>query len=175
MGKPYIAGDTFSIVNCSATLSTSKYYGGAKSLRIKKTAASTAEYRFCDNITKTDLHGLYPGHEYVLSGYAYLLTTGSPTTAEVKFVIGYTTKSTGTWTEKVGTPSTLKDSWNVCQTTAVLLPASAVGAKILIRINGGASTDEIIHVDNIRLQPKGTHNLHTQNFYDAGSNTYYGL
>lgn len=175
MSLPYISGDTYSLSGCTAELSTEQYYEGAKSLKITQTDASTGEYRFCDNITKTDLHGLYPGTRYALSGYAYLLSTGSPTTAEVKFILGYTTTALGAWHETTGHVSTEHDAWGLGGTTSVLIPSGAVGAKALIRINAAASTDECIFIDNIRLQPIGIHNLHSQNFYDAGTGTYSGV
>ncbi len=175
MSLPYILGDTFSLSGCTAELSTQKYYEGTKSLKITQTAVSTGEYRFCGNINKNNLHTLFPGTEYQLSGYTYLLSTGSPTTGEVKFILGYTTSTGGAWHETTGNVSTGKDAWGLVETTNFLIPTGAKSAKALIRINAAASTDEYFYVDNLRLKPIGTHNLHNQNFYDAGTNTYYGL
>jgi hypothetical protein len=175
MSLPYILNDTYSLSGCTAELSTEQYYKGAKSLKIILTGASTGEYRLCDNIAKNDLHGLYPGTRYALSGYTYLLATGSPTTAEVVFIFGYTTSTGGAWHETSGIVSTGKDAWNACGTTNILIPSGAKSAKALIRIEAAASTDEIIFVDNLRLQPIGEHNLYNQNFWDSSSRTYAGV
>ncbi len=171
---PHIHGDAMSLSGCTSERSTAEYYAGSYSHKITQTDASTGEYRFCDNVTKNDLHGLYPNTQYKLSAYVYRLSTGSPTTAEVKLIVGYTTDAAGAWHETTGNISTEADAWALAETTNVNL-ANAVGAKALIRINAAASTDEYIFIDNVRLQPIGTHNLHSQNFYDAGSNTYIGV
>jgi len=171
---PAIEADAYSLSGCTSERSTAEYYAGSYSHKITQTDASTGEYRFCDNVTKNDLHGLYPNTQYKLSAYVYRLSTGSPTTAEVKLIVGYTTDAAGAWHETTGNISTESDAWALAETTNVNL-ANAVGAKALIRINAAASTDEYIFIDNVRLQPIGTHNLHSQNFYDAGSNTYIGV
>ena len=173
MSLPRLSGDSVhSLSNCTATLSTQQFYAGAKSLKITKTATDTGEYRFCNNINKNDLHGLSSGKTYALSAYTYLLATGSPTTAEVKLIIGYTTSSEATeaWRETTGRVSTVKDAWALAETGDVIL-SNAVSAKVLIRLNAAASTDEVVYVDNIRLQPVGVHNEHEQNYYDAGVDT----
>lgn len=174
MSLPYITGDTYSMSACTAALSTVQYYVGSKSLKITKNATSTAEYRFCDNITKNDMHTLLAGQSYNLKAYTYLLSTGSPTTAEVKLIIGYTTDAAGAWHETTGTVSTEKDTWKSAATGIVTFPAGAVGAKALIRINSGATTDEAIFVDKIVLLPIGTANEYNQNFYDLGTGTILG-
>jgi hypothetical protein len=174
MSLPYITGDTYSLSNCTAALSTVKYYAGAKSLKITKTAASTAEYRFCDSVAKNDLHGLKAGKTYALSARTYLLATGSPSTAEAILVIGYTTSTAGAWHETTGNVSTIKDAWSTAATTDFEIPSGARSAKVLIRIKSAASTAEAIYVDNIRLAPRGTHNEHGQNYYDGGVGTILG-
>ena len=174
MSIPYIYGDTASLSNCTAALSTVKHYGGLKSLKITKTATSTAEYRFCDSIAKNDLHGLKAGRSYALSAYTYLPSTGSPSTAEVALIIGYTTSTGGAWHETTGNVSTGKDAWALAETTDVAIPSGAKSAKVLIRLKAAASTAEAIYVDNIRLKPAGVHNEHGQNFYDAGTGTILG-
>lgn len=173
MSIPYITGDTYSLSNCTAALSTVRFYAGLKSLKITKTATSTAEYRFCDNINKNDLHGFKSGKSYALSAYTYLLATGSPSTAEVVLIVGYTTSTGGAWRETTGTVSTVKDAWALANTGTVAL-TNAVSAKALIRIKTAASTAEAIYVDNIRLAPIGQHNEHNHNFYDAGTGTILG-
>ena len=174
VARPFIIDDAASLSGCTSARSTAQYYDGSYSHKITQTDASTGEYRFCDNVTKNDMHGLYANQQYKLSAYVYRLATGSPTTAEVKLIVGYTTDAAGAWHETTGNIATDADAWALAETTNVNL-ANAVGAKALIRINAAASTGEYIFVDNIRLQPVGTHNLHSQNFYDAGSNTYIGV
>lgn len=173
--KPYITSDAASLSGCTAARSTAQYYAGSYSYKITQTDASTGEYRFCDNVTKNDMHGLYAGTQYKLSVRTYLLATGSPTTAEVKLIVGYTTDAAGAWHETTGNVTTDHDAWGLAETTNVAIPSGAVGAKALVRINAAASTDEYIFIDNVRLQPIGTHNLHSQNFYDAGTATYVGV
>ena len=170
MSLPYLVGDSYSLSGCTAALSTQQFHTGAKSLKITKTATSTGEYRFCDNINKNDLHGLLTAKTYSLSVYTYLLATGSPTTAEVKLIIGYTTSTAAAWKETTGRVSTVKDAWALAETANVIL-SNAVSAKVLIRLNAAASTGEVVYVDNIRLKPVGAHNEHGQNYADAGVDT----
>ena len=172
MSLPYLVGDSYSLSGCTAVLSTQQFHTGAKSLKITKTATSTGEYRFCDNINKNDLHGLLTARTYSLSAYTYLLATGSPTTAEVKLIIGYTTSTVATeaWRETTGRVSTAKDAWALAETTNVVL-TNAVSVKVLVRVNTAASTDEVVYVDNIRLTPVGEHNEHGQNYRDGGADT----
>ena len=174
MSEPYITGDTYSLSNCTAALSTAQYYAGEKSLLITKTSTDTAEYRFCDNVDKDDLHELVAGKTYNLMAYTYLLATGSPSTAEVKLIIGYTTSTAGAWHETTGNVSTGKDAWALAETGDVVIPSGAPAAKVLIRVNTAASTGEKIYIDNVRLKPVGIHNEHQQNFYDAGTDTILG-
>lgn len=170
--EPYIDGDTNSKSNCTSSFSTGKYYAGTKSILITKTSTSTAEYRFCDNINKNDLHGLVANRQYALSAYTYIMATGSPQTTEVSLVIGYTTSSGGAWHEITAEPSTGKDAWYICQTTNVAIPVGAKGAKALIRIAAPSSTGEAIYIDNVRLKPVGLFNDFQENYYDTGENTY---
>ena len=171
----HIAADDGSLSGCTVARSTEQKHGGSYSHKMILDSTSTGEYRFCDNITKTDLHGLFPGTQYALSAYTYLLSTGSPTTAEVKLILGYTTTALGAWHETTGNVSTGKDAWGLAATTNFLIPSGAVGAKALIRINVAASTDEYFYIDNAKLTPIGSHNLHSQSFYNLGENTHLGV
>jgi hypothetical protein len=89
--------------------------------------------------------------------------------------LGYTTSTGGSWHETTGNVSTEKDEWAFVETGDVLIPAGADSFKALIRLKTAASTDEYIYVDNLRLEPIGTHNVYNQNFYDAGENTLKSL
>jgi len=174
-GFPYLIGDGNSqTTNCYTQRDTVDVYEGSYSLLIRKTSTDTAEFRFCDNNTKNDMHGLVPGQTYKLSAKINIPTGGGVSTDEAKIIIAYTTDSGGSWTEVPGNPSTTPDEYGPFETTNVAIPENAVGAMAFVRLNAPASTDEGIYIDNVRLQPIDVDNEHDNNFDDNGDYTIYG-
>jgi parallel beta-helix repeat protein len=169
---PHIKDDAYSVANAGWAISSDQAYSGTTSFKHTITATATvSKARFCDNETTTDMHGLYAGQTYELSGYVYVPSTGGPAAAEVKIHFEY--YNAGTWTS-AGVAATGQDAWELVTSGEIAIPSTATGIRAYVSIAATASNGEFVYWDNFRLKPVGTHNLHSQNFSDAGTGTLIG-
>lgn len=157
--------------NCTWGFTATGPYEGVGCYRFTKSAAAgtIAYLHLVDNVGAADVHGLVPGTMYEWGGWIKVAASAScgyqgfrlyqaTTGAGAASAVAWTTATTG-WQEVWVTATVY-----VGATTAYIgLVASASLATM--------SFD----VDNLRLFPPGTTNVHNQNYYNGGTDTYDGL
>ena len=160
------------LTQCTYATSAAQAYSGSNSFLLTKTvAAGTAATAYLtDNANTNDLHGLYAGQEYRFGAWIYI-PAGGMTGAELTLVVR---DYVAAWEEAAQACALTYDAWQYVEVTKTLR-AGSIGATFGFAIASTAANTETAYTDNLRLTPMGTGNLHNQNFYDAGTNTYTGV
>ena len=158
--------------NCTWGFTATGPYEGTGQYRFSKTvAAGTPAYlHLVDNVGAADVHGLIPGTMYEWSGWFKLQASASGGYQGPRF---FQRTSDGT-PYSMATITVATASWQWIAITATIYSA-ATTAYIDLWASASLGNGHIFDVDNLRLFPPGTTNVHNQNYYNGGTNTYDGL
>jgi hypothetical protein len=158
--------------NCTWGFTSTGPYEGTGQYRFTKSVAAgtKAWLHLVDNVGAADLHGMIPGTQYEWSGWFKASSSGSAGYQGPR--IYQVTTGGGAASATAVTVATA--SWQWVAVTATIY-ANATTAYIGFWASSSLGNAHIFDVDNVRLFPPGTTNVHNQNFYDAGTNTYVGL
>ena len=170
--SPMIFGESAPTAsNCTWGFTSTGPYSGTGQYRFTKTAAAgtIAYLHLVDNVGAADVHGLIPGTQYEWSGWLKVAASAScgfqgfrvyqaTTAAGAASAVAWTTATTG-WQE-------------VRVTATVYVNATTAYIGLVASASLGAMSFD---VDNLRLFPPGTTNVHNQNYYNGGTQTYDGL
>jgi parallel beta-helix repeat protein len=170
---PAIRGEVANtLTQCTLVQSAAQAYEDSNSYLLTKTvAAGTASTAYLtDSAATNDLHGLYAGQEYRFGAWVYI-PAGGMLGSELTLVIR---DYVAAWEEQAQACALTYDAWQYVEVTKTLR-AGSIGATFGFAIASAAANAETAYTDNLRLTPMGTGNLHNQNFYDAGTNTYTGV
>lgn len=158
--------------NCTWGFTSTGPYEGTGQYRFSKTAAAgtRAYLHLVDNVGAADVHGLIPGTQYEWSGWFKASSSGSagyqgPRIYQV---------TTGGGASSATAVTVATASWQWVAVTATIY-VNATTAYIGFWASSSLGNTHLFDVDNLRLFPPGTTNVHNQNFYDGGTDTYTGL
>jgi len=167
---PFIVGDGSSTANCTWARSGDQARGGSYSYKLTKSSAAgagTATARQVDAVDTADMHGLVAGKKYKFTAWVYVPSTGGPQAAEAKLTFAYYDSAAWTYTTDVATG---QDAWEQLE-VEVTIPATATGTNLAALIDTDAAQNEYCYFDDLRLQPIGITNDHSQQFSDGGTGT----
>lgn len=158
--------------NCTWEFTSTGPYEGTGQYRFAKTAAAgtKAYLHLVDNVGAADLHGLIPGTQYEWSGWFKASSSGSAGYQGPR--IYQVTTGGGAASATAVTLATA--SWQWVAVTATIY-VNATTAYIDFWASASLGNTHVFDVDNVRLYPPGTTNVHNQNYYNGGTNTYDGL
>jgi len=161
------------LTNATFVQSAAKFHAGANSYLFTKTiAAGTAASAYLtDNVTTTDTHGMFAGHQYTFDPWVYI-PGGGMTGTNITIVIDQ--YYAAAWHATTQACANTYDAWQQPTVTATL-DASCTGFRVGFLVAAAEAINTIFYADDVELfDTNPVTNVYNRNFYDAGTNTQVG-
>jgi parallel beta-helix repeat protein len=171
-GIPHMIVETYTLLNCTASLSSTYSYFEDQSLLLVKTdyasAASAAYFWLGDNTLTTDMHLLNVQQGSYKMQARIMCVTGGVAPGNVHVIFGQYYGAA--WHDAVATCPSSISSWALVE-LEVSMASATMATRFGAKIAATAEKDELAYFGEILLIPVGVGNEHERNFYDGGTNT----